>query len=257
MPTHSIPKIITDSDLQTEYFHELSVGNIPAIIFPKILDKRECDDLSAKILSSKEISVGLGSTEKIGESLNSYISNKFEYFKKSKSSNDVLKKIFSYTDPQEKMLAKISASCGKKIQFAREKSQPYSHGIIRLHQPGTMINIHRDNASFEASNFSVSELSGQLSAILHLQSAESGGTLSIFDKFWTKADEKHRKPVFGYSKKAIKNTPQTSISCNQGDLVLINPKKYHSVNAIKGKLTRITFGFFFGYDKHCNLFAWS
>ena len=257
MSTHSIPKIITDSDLQTEYFHELSVGNIPAIIFPKILDKLECDDLSAKILSSKEISVGLGSTEKIGESLNSYISNKFEYFKKSKSSNGVLKKMFSYTDPREKMLAKISTSYGKKIQFAREKSRSYSRGIIRLHQPGTMIHIHRDNASFEASNFSVSELSGQLSATLHLQSAESGGTLCIFDKFWTKADEKHRKPVFGYSKKAIKKVSQTLISCNQGDLVLINPKKYHSVNAIKGKLTRITFGFFFGYDRHCNLFAWS
>ena len=94
MSTHSIPKIITDSDLQTEYFHELSVGNIPAIVFPKILDKRECNDLSTKILSSNEISVGLGATEKIGESLNSYVSNKLEYFKRSKSSNDVLRKIF-------------------------------------------------------------------------------------------------------------------------------------------------------------------
>ena len=85
-----MPKIITDLDLQTQCFHELSVGNIPAIIFPKILGKRECNDLATKILSSKEISVGPGSTEKIGESVNSYISNKFEYFKKSKSSNDVL-----------------------------------------------------------------------------------------------------------------------------------------------------------------------
>ena len=252
-----MPKIITDLDLQTQCFHELSVGNIPAIIFPKILGKRECNDLATKILSSKEISVGPGSTEKIGESVNSYISNKFEYFKKSKSSNDVLRKIFSSTDSQQKMLTKISASCGKKIKFAREKSQPYSHGIIRLHQPGTMIHIHRDNASFEASNFSVSELSGQLSAVLHLQSAELGGRLSIFDKFWTKADEKYRKPEFGYSKKTIKKASQASILCNQGALVIINPKKYHSVNAIKGKLTRITFGFFFGYDKYHNLFAWS
>ena len=257
MSTHFIPKVLADSDLQADCFRELSVGSIPAIIFPKILDKRECNDLTTKVLSSKEISVGPGYTGKIGESINSYISNKLEYFIKSKSSNDVLRKIFSYVDPQQKMLAKISASCGKKIQFATEKSRQYSHGIIRLHKPGTTIHIHRDNASFEASNFSVSELSGQLSAVLHLQSAESGGTLSIFDKFWVKADEKYRKPVFGYSKEVIKKAPQTSILCRQGDLVVINPKKYHSVNAIKGKLTRITLGFFFGYDKHCNLFAWS
>ena len=64
------------------------------------------------------------------------------------------------------MLERISTSYGKKIQFAREKSWSYSHGIIRLHNPGTMIHIHRDNASFEASNFSISELFGQLSAVL-------------------------------------------------------------------------------------------
>ena len=257
MSTHFLPKIITNSDLQTEYFHELSIGNIPAIIFPKILDKRECNDLATKILSSKEISGGLGSTEKIGESINSYISNKFEYFKKSKLSNDVLGKIFSYTNPQQKMLAKISASCGKKIQFAREKSRPYSCGIIRLHQPGTMIHIHRDNAYFEASDFSISNLSDQLSAVLHLQPAEFGGELSIFDKFWTNADEKYRQPEFGYSKKVIEKASCTSIKCNQGDLVVINPKKYHSVNMIKGKLTRITLGFFFGCDTKYNLYAWS
>ena len=257
MSTHFIPKVITNSDLQADCFRELSIGATPAIIFPKILDKQECDDLSAKILHANEISVGLGSTEKIGESLNSYVSNKFEYFKKSKSSNAALRKIFSSKDPRQRMLARISASCGKKIQFAREKSWSYSNGIIRLHNPGTMIHIHRDNASFEASNFSVSELFGQLSAVLHLQSAEFGGKLSIFDKFWTRSDEKYRKPEFGYSNNVIKKAFQTSIPCNQGDLVLINPKKYHSVNAVKGKLARITLGFFFGYDKYHNLFAWS
>ena len=257
MSTHFIPKVIINSDLQADCFRELSIGAIPAIIFPKILDKQECHDLSAKILHANEISVGLGSTEKIGESLNSYVSNKFEYFKKSKSSNAALRKIFSSKDPRQRMLARISASCGKKIQFAREKSWSYSHGIIRLHNPGTMIHIHRDNASFEASNFSVSELFGQLSAVLHLQSAEFGGKLSIFDKFWTRSDEKYRKPEFGYSNNVIKKAFQTSIPCNQGDLVLINPKKYHSVNAVKGRLTRITLGFFFGHDKYHNLFAWS
>ena len=112
MSTHFIPKVITNSDLQADCFRELSIGAIPAIIFPKILDKQECHDLSAKILHANEISVGLGSTEKIGESLNSYVSNKFEYIKKSKSSNAALRKIFSSKDPRQRMLARISASCG-------------------------------------------------------------------------------------------------------------------------------------------------
>ena len=53
--------------------------------------------VSFEILSNNEMSLGLGSTQKIGESLNSYVSNKFEYFKKVKPSNILLRKIFICT----------------------------------------------------------------------------------------------------------------------------------------------------------------
>ena len=65
------PKIITNLDLQTNYFDELLSGKIPAIIVPKVLDQQECQVLVDRIMLNNEISIGLGSTKKIGESINS------------------------------------------------------------------------------------------------------------------------------------------------------------------------------------------
>ena len=49
-------------------------------------------------------------------------------------------------------------ACGTNIEFAQEKTMPYSNGIIRFHDPGTCVHIHRDHAVFEAPNFSISNL---------------------------------------------------------------------------------------------------
>ena len=88
------PKIIPISCLQTNCFDELLSGKIPAIIVPEALAQQECKDLVDRIMLNNEISSGLGSTKKIGESINSYISNKMEYFKNVKQSNHCLGKIF-------------------------------------------------------------------------------------------------------------------------------------------------------------------
>ena len=250
------PKIITNLDLQTNYFDELLSGKIPAINVPKVLDQQECQVLVDRIMLNNEISIGLGSTKKIGESINSYISNKMEYFKNVKQSNHCLGKIFSHNDPREKMLSVISGLSGKEIQFAKEKSLSYSKGMIRIYDPGDPVHVHRDNASFEATNFSISTFSEQFSAVLHLQSARYGGSLTVFDKIWTRSDEKFRDPEFGYSNDVIDGAFCTSITCKQGDLVIINPNNYHIVNTVEGNLSRITFGFFFGHG-NSYLSAWS
>ena len=250
------PLLINRNSASSRYYEDLIKGKIPAIIIPNFLDSAICEKLVRNIITSKT-SHGCGITQKVGESVNSYISKKIEYFKKTKLTNKHLRNIFSHTDPRETMLNQISKTFKKKIKFADENSMLYSEGIIRLHIPGESVYIHRDNASFDASDFLISKLSGQLSAVLHLQSCESGGELVIFNKFWNLDDEKFRNPVFGYSRDIVSETPYTSIICNQGDLVIINPNKYHSVNMIRGRLKRITLGFFFASSSESSFHAWS
>ena len=250
-------KIITDSCLTTKHLIQISSREIPGVIFPKVLNSEECRSITKKILSHNQRSPGLGGTEKIGESINAYPSNKFEYFQKAKHSNHSLKKVFFHNDPRQIMLSKISSFYRKEIHFAKEGSLEYSNGIIRLHKPGNTIDIHRDNASFDAPSFLVSGLLEQMSSILYLQEPESGGNLIVYDKLWEKDDEKFRNPEFGYSHNVINKVRHTSIQCNEGDLVIINPRNYHSVETVRGKLQRLTIGFFFGADLNSNLLAWS
>lgn len=237
-------------------YADLCQGKIPAIIIPNFLDSVRCQRIASQILNSKTSS-GCGLAEKIGESVNSYISNKIEYFKNVKVSNRHLNQIFLNDDPREMMLKEISKLTKKKIQFAKENLTSYSQGIIRCHALGDAVHIHRDNAYFDAPEFSVSKLSDQMSAVLHLQSSESGGELTIYDKFWSDNDERFRNPEFGYTNNVVNGICMHKVRPKQGDLVIINPKKYHSVNAIKGKIKRITFGFFFGRKSESNFYAWS
>lgn len=256
MIANSVTSLINRDSLVQKLYTDLRQGKIPAIVIPNFLDSAKCQKIANRVLNS-ETSPGCGLTEKIGESINSYVSNKLEYFKNAKVSNRHLNQIFLNNDPRETMLKEISKLTKKKIQFAKESSVSYSQGIIRCHTVGDTVHIHRDNASFDASDFLISKLSGQLSAVLHLQSCESGGELVIFNKFWNIDDEKFRNPGFAYSRDIVSETPYTSIRCNQGDLVIINPNKYHSVNMIRGRLKRITLGFFFASSSESSFRAWS
>ena len=256
MIANYVTSLINRDSLVQKLYTDLRQGKIPAIVIPNFLDSAKCQKIANQILNSKTSS-GCGLTEKIGESINSYISNKLEYFKNAKVSNKYLNQIFLNDDPREMMLNEISKLTKKKIQFAKENLSSYSQGIIRCHSVGDVVHIHRDKACFDAPEFSVSKLSDQMSAVLHLQSSELGGALVIFDKFWNCHDECFRNQDFGYSDKIIKKISWSSISCNQGDLVIINPKKYHLINMVRGKLKRITLGFFLGQESESNFHAWS
>lgn len=250
------PLLIDRNSTSSRYYEELIKGKIPAIIIPNFLSSIICQKLVRNIITSKT-SRGCGITQKIGESVNSYISKKIQYFKKTKLTNKHLRNIFSDIDPRETMLNQISKTFKKKIKFADENSMLYSEGIIRLHIPGESVYIHRDNASFDAPEFSVSKLSDQMSAVVHLQTCESGGELVIYDKFWNTNDERFRNPEFGYADDIVNRVHMSKIVARQGDLVIINSNKYHSVNIIKGKIKRITLGFFFGHEPESNFYAWS
>lgn len=256
MIANSVTSLINRDSLVQKLYTDLRQGKIPAIVIPNFLDSAKCQKIANRVLNS-ETSPGCGLTEKIGESINSYVSNKLEYFKNAKVSNRHLNQIFLNNDPRETMLKEISKLTKKKIQFAKESSVSYSQGIIRCHTVGDTVHIHRDNASFDAPEFSVSKLSDQMSAVVHLQTCESGGELVIYDKFWNTNDERFRNPEFGYADDIVNRVHMSKIVARQGDLVIINSNKYHSVNIIKGKIKRITLGFFFGHEPESNFYAWS
>ena len=132
----------------------------------------------------------------------------------------------------------------------------YSNAVIRIHQNGDSVHLHRDNSNFEMPEYEVSHFKNQMSAILYLQSPCHGGDLTIYKKFWSKNDERMREPDFGYSSNLVKGLHHTSISPTTGNMVILNPKFYHQIETVFGNKPRITLGFFFGEFSQNSLRSW-
>ena len=236
-------------------YDDLITGKIPALIVPGILSKTECSSLCDRIRNIRTINEN---PRKFGTSLSSHIYEKSKYFSNAKTSNEFLKKLFpENTSPLGSMHEIISKIFQKQLTTAIENGMSYSDAVIRIHGNDDSVHLHRDNSNFEMSDYNVSHLKNQLSAILYLQSPEVGGELTIFHKMWSKIDERMREPNFGYSSDLIKDVNQTKISPVAGTMVILNPKFYHQIESVFGLTSRISIGFFFGELSEKYLCSWS
>ena len=236
-------------------YDDLITGQIPALIVPKILSKTECSSLCDRITNNQTTN---GNPRRFGTSLSSHIYEKSRYFSNAQRSNDSLKKLFPENiSPLTNMRNAISTIFQKQLTTAIENGMSYSEAVIRIHDNDDSVHLHRDNSNFEMSDYNVSHLKNQLSAILYLQSPEQGGELTIYHKLWNKKDECMREPNFGYSSALIEDVHKTKILPTEGNMVLLNPKFYHQIESVSGTRSRISIGFFFGELSKNYLCSWS
>ena len=197
----------------------------------------------------------------LGPFLMAHTTDKKKYFEKAQLAKTTFETLFSDI---ENPLTKIYECLNHifpnyLVSVASEFSNAYSPAIVRIHEKGKSIPIHKDNVRYEGREYSVSEINNQLSCVLHLQESETGGELVIYDKKWVKEDEKFRNIDFGYSSNLTQNTKSCIISdIVPGDLVLIDPNYFHEVLKITGNTPRITLGMFLGfYKKESRILAWA
>tara|TARA_B100001750_G_scaffold57688_1_gene45600 strand:+ start:641 stop:1396 length:756 start_codon:yes stop_codon:yes gene_type:complete len=242
-------------NLDTE---DLTSGKIPFIIIPNVISESTCASLSEKIFKNYKSVPGPGIKNKLGTSLGSHIYEKSKYFLNSKKSNTFIKNIFSdgYS-PLKSMRQIISQTFQKQISTASENKMSYSDCVIRIHNEGDSVHLHRDNCNFEMPDYDVSKYKNQLSAILYLQSPEHGGELTVYDKQWNRYDERSRQPDFGYSFDLVNCISHTSISPTTGSLVILNPNFYHKVESVHGNRPRVSIGFFFAESSKYELSCWT
>ena len=240
---------------ESDSYDDLIAGKFPALIVPEILSKTECSSLCNRITNNQTTN---GNPRRFGTSLSSHIYEKSRYFSNAQRSNDSLKKLFAENiSPLIAMRNVISKKFQKQLTTAIENGMSYSEAVIRIHDNDDSVHLHRDNSNFEMSDYNVSHLKNQLSAILYLQSPEQGGELTIYHKLWNKKDECMREPNFGYSSALIEDVHKTKILPTEGNMVLLNPKFYHQIESVSGTRSRISIGFFFGELSKNYLCSWS
>lgn len=233
--------------------NSLVSGKVPAIILKDFYDEKYCRSLTNKIQEISFESFQNGKLHHIGPFLMSYATKKEQYFAHAKKSKFYFDSIFSELEnPSTRIFDTLKIIFPKaKVSLAQEFGNDFSPFIIRIHEKGDFVPIHKDQVRYEGQEYSVARIVTQLSCVLHIQESEAGGDLVIYQKNWKKQDEKFRRIDFGYSPNVVSLQKHCKISdIKNGDLVLINPLQYHEVTEIQGDIPRITLGMFLGFSEN-------
>ena len=246
------PLIIYKSNLVRINYNSLITGKVPAIIFKNFYEKKYCKTLANRIISFPYENFQNGKLSHIGPFLMSYATKKKDYFEQAQMAQSKFDLIFKELQMPTTRIFHLLKECFPKykIKLANESGNNFSPFVIRIHESGKSIPLHKDYVGYEGSEYSISNIDCQLSCVLHIQKPREGGDLVIYQRNWTKKDERFRNKDFGYSKELVTGKNSCKIlNIEQGDLVLINPTKFHEVTKIQGPTSRITLGMFLGFSK--------
>ena len=254
------PLILDFPKLTHLHVSSLLSGDIPAMVIRNFYDKKDCQIIVDNIAKHKLSDFQNGKLRHIGPFLMSYATKNEEYFEAVRKARKIFDSIFYGMEKPTFQIHQILSHALPGYSIANAKFQEnYSPFIIRIHEKGKSVSLHKDDIKYEGKNYAVHNVDHQLSCILHLQEPEKGGELVIYDQKWKKSDERYRDIDFGYSSDLISSSRSCEI-CNikSGDLVMINPNYYHEVKKINGEIPRITLGMFLGiYKKEHKVVSWS
>ena len=255
------PQIVDHLSVEEIILERLISGKDPMVIIRGFYDKKSCQTAVERIKNHDPARFQDGELRHMGPFLMAYPTDKEKYFRDSTEYRVTFDEIFcGITNPVQQVYGAVGCmSPGYSVSLAREFQYDYSQAIIRIHEQGRSVPVHKDNVKYEGKEYAVSSIDHQLSCVLHLQESESGGGLVLYNRPWKKDDERFRNIDFGYSR----SLTESSQSCRApnleaGDLVIINPIYYHEVTRITGDTPRITLGMFLGiYSRKRRIVAWA
>lgn len=236
-------------------------GKAPMVVIRNFYDENSCQTAVEKIKKYDQARFQDGKLKHIGPFLMAHVTDKKKYFKNAIEVQRTFEEIFyGIENPVRQIHDAVGGMFpGHSVSLARELQNYHSQAIIRIHEKGRSVPIHKDNVRYEGKEYALSNIDHQLSCVLHLQESESGGELVVYSRRWKKADERFRNIDFGYSLDPEESgQPCRAPSLGAGDLVIINPLFYHEVTKITGDIPRITLGMFLGfYSQGCKIVAWA
>lgn len=240
--------------------YDLIHGKYAALVIRGFCNEDYCRTISKRIFDISVYDYGTGVVKKVGIFLMAYVTRKDDYFSNAISAEEQFQKIFYDVEHPRSRICHVPTHFipARKVMVAEDDGHRYSAGIIRVHESGDLAPLHKDNAAADAIGFSVAHFKHQLSCVLCIQHAENGGELVIYDRLWKLADEKFRDVGFGYSRKVIAdNVRRAAVRAKTGDLLIINPKNFHEILPVSGRVPRITFGLFVGLNDDGTAVVWS
>lgn len=194
-----------------------------------------------------------GSLTTIGPYLNRYLSNTSEYFERAGESGNLFPNPHTDLRSQVRQLL-VNAFDMERLEVAVQGvGQQYSPAVVRLHADGMSNPLHNDKIVRDAagSELVLARLKHQLSCIVCINECTSGGELRHYRHRWHPDDEKFKIPNgLGYYDDVVAGAECLTFRPSTGDVYVMNPTYYHSINEVAGAERR-TLGFFFGFFDDC------
>ncbi|MFF3747170.1 2OG-Fe(II)-dependent halogenase WelO5 family protein [Streptomyces kronopolitis] len=140
--------------------------------------------------------------------------------------------------------------CLSAASVAQEPdARDYAASVVRIHADGVRNQLHNDNIMRDAqgAGLALTDLAYQLSCVVCLQECDAGGELRMYRKPWEPVDEAYKiQDGLGYDEAVVDGYPCHEFTPQAGDIYLINPTRYHSIERVTGP-DRLTMGFFIGF----------
>ncbi|MEU9078789.1 hypothetical protein ACFYUY_10790 [Kitasatospora sp. NPDC004745] len=132
---------------------------------------------------------------------------------------------------------------------AEPDGREYARKNVRIYSDGVRTPLHNDNMMRDAAGTGLvlAGLLHHLSVVVCIQECDGGGELEIHRKQWEPLDEEFKVVGgLGYDQAVTRGAPAHRFKPQTGDVYLLNPTHYHSIEKPTGT-DRVTMGFFFGF----------
>ncbi|RSS78587.1 hypothetical protein [Streptomyces sp. WAC06614] len=201
-----------------------------------------------------------GSLTTIGPYLAKHLDEPDTYFTEARKANEFTASLG--VDLGERTRQRLAEVLGLK-RFdteAEPDGRSYSQQNVRIYADSIRTPLHNDNIMRDAAGtgLALASLRHQLSCVVCIQECETGGELRIHRKRWTEADNTYKiVGGLGYDEAVTDGAPAHEFKPQAGDVYLLNPTYYHSIEQVSGS-DRITMGFFFGFydDELAEAVSW-
>ncbi|MFI9778714.1 hypothetical protein ACIHCV_29045 [Streptomyces sp. NPDC051956] len=201
-----------------------------------------------------------GSLTTIGPYLAKHLADPGTYFEQAAAAEERTASVgFDLADRVRDELAEVLAL--DSFDVARESDgRAFASKNVRIYSDGVRTPLHNDNMMRDAAGTGLvlERLRHHLSVVVCLQECDGGGELEIHRKQWEPSDERFKiVDGLGYDDAVTAGAPFHRFKPQAGDVYLLNPTYYHSIEKPTGT-DRVTMGFFFGFfdDTFSDAIAW-
>jgi len=173
---------------------------------------------------------------------------------------DMRRLVHPYVSPVDRLRLELDDIWTYGCNLAKLGDKKTFAGVVREYKETSSAEPHCDVIAWDIleSHKDQTTVINQIAANVYLKTSESGGELVLWDEWPTqsKYNMAHNAEGIGLDSKKIL-PPKLEITPKQGDLILFNSMRIHSVKEIKTSV-RMTWACFIGYSRtDAPLVIWS